>query len=84
MTDDAPTMTKGERRLALAKEADGLLKQARCNTMTGANKDRDYRRNRRAESKRLGRHQRARRKKLGKLGPASAVRIISAEEEQKE
>ena len=77
-------MTK-QTKAELAKEASAILKRARCNTMTGANKDRDYRRNKRAESKRLGRHQRARTKKLGKMGPASSVRIISVEgDKQKE
>jgi hypothetical protein len=76
-------MTK-QTKTELSKAAKAILKQARCNTMTGAHKDRDYRRNKRAESKRLGRHQRARTKKLGKMGPASAVRTISVEGDKKE
>ena len=49
-------------RLDLAKAANVLLKGARCDVMTGARKDRDYDRNKRAESKRLSRHRRARSK----------------------
>jgi hypothetical protein len=70
--------TKGE----LAKEASAILKQARCNTMTGAKKDRDYRRNKRADSKRVGRQWRAKQRKLGKFGPASAVRTITTGEKE--
>ena len=80
MTDAPTKQTKAE----LAKEASAILKAARCNTMTGANKDRAYRLNKRAESKRLGRHQRERVKKLGKLGPASDVRTINLEGDKKE
>jgi hypothetical protein len=44
--------------------------------VSGAKKDRHYRRNKRAESKRLARYRRAKRKQLGKFGAASAVRTI--------
>jgi hypothetical protein len=80
----ATPVSKQQRRLELAKGADAILKRARCDAMTGAKKDRDFRRNKRAESKRLGRHWCDKRNKLGKLGPASAVRIISEEETQKD
>ena len=63
----------------LIKQASSILKRARCDAMTGAKKDHAYRRNKRAESQRLGRHWRAKKKKLGKLGAASPVRIIPAE-----
>jgi len=76
-------MTK-QTKAELAKEGDAILKQARVDAWTGVDKDRAFRRNKRAENKRLGRHQRARRKKLGKMGPASAVRIISTEGDKKE
>jgi hypothetical protein len=63
-------------RLDLAKQADAILRRAGCDTVTGAKKDRQYHRNNIAKRKRLGRHWRARRKKLGKLGPGSRVRRI--------
>jgi hypothetical protein len=47
--------------------------------MTGAKIDKQYRRNKHAESKRLGRHWRAKGKKLGSLGPASPVRPVEKE-----
>jgi hypothetical protein len=62
----------------LLKQASAILKRARCDTITAAKKDRAYRRSKRAESQRLGRHWRARKKKLGKFGAASPVRIIPA------
>lgn len=71
-------------RLDLAKAANVLLKGARCDVMTGARKDRDYDRNKRAESKRLSRHRRARAKMLGKFGAASPVRDIPPEAETEE
>jgi hypothetical protein len=77
---DAPTIKN--RRLELAKQADAILKRARFDAMTGAKKDRDYRRNKRAESKRRGRQWRERQKKLGKLGSASAVRTITTGEKE--
>jgi hypothetical protein len=67
-------------RLDLAKQADVILKRARCDTVTGAKKDRNYRRNKRAERKRFARRWREKRKKLGKFGPASPVRVIEPEE----
>ena len=72
---DAPAIIRRSRR-HLAKEGDAILKRARCDTMTAAKQDRQYRRNKRAESKRFGRHRRAERKKLGKFGAASPVRTI--------
>lgn len=71
-------------RAELAEEADAILKQARVDAWTGVDKDRAFRRNKNAESKKRGRHQRERQKQLGKLGPASAVRTISAEGNKKE
>jgi hypothetical protein len=61
----------------LAKQADALLKCARCDIITGVEQDKNYRRNKRAKSKRLRSHWRARRMKLGKFGAASPVRIIA-------
>jgi hypothetical protein len=65
----------------LTKQADAILKRARCDIVTGARKDKQYRRNKRAERKRLGRHWRAKTQKLGKLGPASPVRPVEVKEE---
>jgi hypothetical protein len=77
---DGRSIRGGDRRVMksrdLAKEADEILEGAGCDTMTGAKIDQKYRRNKRAENKRLGRHRRARRKKLGKFGAASPVRNI--------
>jgi hypothetical protein len=64
-------------RLDLARQADAILDSAGCDSDTGEKKDRKYWRNKSAERKRLGRYWRARRKQLGTLGPASAVRTIS-------
>ncbi len=77
-------MSTKRSRLDLAKEGDAILKRARCDTVTGAQKDRNYRRNRRAERKRFARRWREKRKKLGKFGPASSVRVIEQEEIQKD
>ena len=63
-------------RFELAKQASAILKRAGCDAMTGANKDHHYRRNKRAERKRLARQWRAKRKNLGKFGAASPVRSI--------
>jgi hypothetical protein len=66
-------------RFDLAKAGSALLKRDRCDAMTGAKIDKQYRRNKHAESKRLGRHWRAKGKKLGSLGPASPVRPVEKE-----
>ena len=71
-------------KIRACRGSEGDSQASALHTMTGAHKDRDYRRNKRAESKRLGRHQRARTKKLGKMGPASDVRTISVEGAKKE
>jgi hypothetical protein len=63
-------------RLDLAKQARAILKRAYCNAISGAKKNRRYRRNRNAENKVSGRYYRAGTKKLGKLGAASPVRMI--------
>jgi hypothetical protein len=60
----------------LARKADAILKRAGRDSVTGAKMDRQYRRNKSAEQKRLGRYWRARRKQLGTFGPASPVRTI--------
>jgi hypothetical protein len=60
----------------LARQADAILIRANCDITTGAKQDRKYRRNKRAERKRLTRHWRARTEKLGKFGAASPVRNI--------
>ena len=65
-------------RVDLQREADAILKAARCDTETGAKKDRQYRRKKIAKRRRLARFWRARRKRLGKFGAASPVRKISA------
>ncbi len=69
--------------LDLPKQADAILRRAHCDAVTGAKKDRAFRRNERAEHKRFGRHWRARQKKLGKLGPASGVTTTTVEETEK-
>jgi hypothetical protein len=70
------TRAQAEHAIDLAKAAEALLMKAGCDK-TGAVKDKRYRRNKRAESKRLRGHWRAERKKLGKLGAASPVRTIA-------
>jgi hypothetical protein len=75
MTDALNTIRRRS-SIALAKEADAILERANCDTTTGAKQDRPYRRNKRAESKRLARHRRTRSKRLGKFGAASPVRTI--------
>lgn len=67
-------------RRDLTEQADVILKRAHCDAVTGAKIDKEYRQNERAKAKRLGRHRRAQRKKLGKLGPASTVRTITTGE----
>jgi hypothetical protein len=79
-TDAMHAIPPHRTRLNLAKQADVILKRARYDTMTGAKKDRHCRRNKRAERKRFARHWRAKRKKLGKFGPALPVRVIEPEE----
>jgi hypothetical protein len=64
-------------RVDLERKADAILEGAGCDTVTGAKKDRRYRRNKIAKRRRLARLWRARRKKLGKFGAASPVRIIT-------
>jgi hypothetical protein len=64
------------RRRQLAEQGDAILRRARCDAVTGAKQDRQYRRNKRAERKRFASHWRARGKKLGKFGAASPVRNI--------
>jgi hypothetical protein len=53
-----------------------LLKAARCDVITGEKKDRAYKKKKRIEVRRANRRARAWAKQLGKLGPASEVRII--------
>ena len=65
------------RRLDLAKQADAILRRARCDTVTSAKMDRQYRRDKSAERKRLARHWRAKQKQLGTFGPASSVRTLN-------
>ena len=77
---DAPAITRPHSRLDLAKEGDAILKRARCDAMTGAKKDPQYRRNKRTESKRLARRWREKLKKLETLGPASPARSITPDE----
>jgi hypothetical protein len=50
-----PPQITCRRRRDLAKQGDAILKHAPCDTTTGAKQDRKYRRNERAESKRLAR-----------------------------
>lgn len=63
-------------RLDLLKQGDKLLRRARCDAMTAAPKDRNFRRNKRAERQRHNRWRREKVKKLGTIGPASAARTI--------
>jgi hypothetical protein len=72
--------TKQRTRRDLAKQADAFLERARYDVITGAEKDKNYRRNKRAKSKRLRRHWRARIMELGKFGAASSVRIIAPDD----
>jgi hypothetical protein len=72
----APSSHLVSPKLALCKQADALLRDAGCDTMSGARKDRAYHRNKCAESRRMRRHYRARCKRLGKFGKASSVRFI--------
>lgn len=68
------------RRHKLTKEADAILKRACCDTVTGAKHDRQYRRNKAAEAKRLAHYRRTRQKRLGTFGPASPARTINKED----
>jgi hypothetical protein len=63
-------------RLDMTRQGDAILKRARYDSITGALKDRQYYRNKNAEQRRRARHSRARRKKLGRFGPASPARRI--------
>jgi hypothetical protein len=65
-----------ETKADYAKAADAILKRSRYDAMTGAKIDKRYRREKRAESKRLARHWREKTRKLGKLGPASPVKPV--------
>jgi hypothetical protein len=67
---------KRRSRIELLLDGSEILRRARRDAVTGAKKDRPYRLNKNAENKRRGRHWRAKRKALGKLGAASPVRII--------
>jgi hypothetical protein len=62
-----------------AKAADAILKRSRYDAMTGAKIDKKYRRDKHAESRRLGRYWREKTRKLGKLGPASPVKPVEVE-----
>jgi len=64
-------------RLDLAKQADAILRRARCDTVTSAKMDRHYRRKKSAERKRLARRWRAKQKQLGTFGPASPVGTLN-------
>jgi hypothetical protein len=65
-------------RLDLAREADAILRRAHTDTLTGAVKDKHYRRNKRAESKYFLRHWRKKQARLGtSFGAASPVRSVS-------
>ena len=68
----------------LSKAADSILKRAHCDTVTGARMDKQYGRKKLAERNRLGRHRRAKTKKLGKFGAASPVRNVLPEAEIEE
>ncbi len=65
------------RRVALAEQADAILRDAQCDVITGASKDSQYCRDARAKAKRLSTHRRAKTKRLGKFGAASPVRHIT-------
>jgi hypothetical protein len=69
-------------RADLAKQASAILRRAGCDALTGAKqKNRDYRRNKRAEHELAARHWRKRQKQFGKFGPASPVRMIEVTRE---
>ena len=67
-------------RLNLAKQADAILRRARCDTVTSAKMDRQYRRDKSAERKRFARHWRGTQKQLGTFGPASPVRTLNRDD----
>ena len=67
-------------QLDLAKQADAILRRARYDAVTGAEKDREYRRTKRAERKLFGHRWRAKQKQLGTFGAASTVRTITTAE----
>ena len=69
-------MSKPENRFDLARAASAILKRAGFDAVSGAKKDKKYRRHKRAEDKVAGRRFRARQKVLGKFGPASPTRLI--------
>src|SRR6516165_4419779 len=60
----------------LLRQADQMLRKARCDTVTGERKDHSYKLRKRAELKRARRLTRRKQWKLGKLGAASPVRRI--------
>jgi hypothetical protein len=60
----------------LAKQANAILRRARCDVITGAHKDKFYHRSKRAQARRFGRQRRVKLKKLGTLGAASPVRVV--------
>jgi hypothetical protein len=66
-TDDYPTGSHQR----LAREADRLLKAAKCDTMTAEKQDWEYRRRKRIESRRRNRLAQRRNWEMGKVGPAS-------------
>jgi hypothetical protein len=69
-----------ERRRLLLREGDKILRQARCDALTGEKKDRKYKAKRRDEKR--ARREREKRfgksdERLGKLGAASRARRIA-------
>ena len=62
--------------LGLSKQASGILSRAGFDSFTGAKKNKQYRRNKRAEERIAGRRWRERQKELGKFGAASPGRHI--------
>jgi hypothetical protein len=63
-------------RLDLSKQASAFLGRAGFDPFTGAKRDKQYRRNKRAEDRIAGRRWRKRQKELGKFGAASPGRHI--------
>ena len=68
----------------LTKAASAILKRAGFDAVSGAKKDKKYRRHKRAEDKIAGRRFRARQKVLGKFGPASPIRRIDPATREKD
>ena len=80
MTETIPS----RKRSAMLRQADQMLRGARCDTVTGERKDHSYKLRKRAEAKRVRRLARRKEWEFGKLGAASPVRRIEPAEVNRE